>query len=149
MIFTEFKKVVDDCRKNHSLWFNRPMDPQANDEQIRAAEQMLDIRFPHEYIDFVKEFGGGNFVFTRIFSVYPNSKWYLVPINIKWKYIENGFLAISDDGTGGSYGFPVKDGLCESRIAYWDHDENYGNGRLINTEYNDLFSYIMQVGLNM
>jgi hypothetical protein len=147
MNIKDFTTIVDHCRAEHPFWFDRKTDPQANDEQINEAEYLLGVKFPQEYIDFLKEYGGGRFVFTRIFSVFPESIWYVVSRNVGDNSI-NGFLSISPDGTGGLYGFPVENGICGSEIVYWDHDENYGQGKLVSNNFDNLFLFLIEDGLN-
>ena len=145
MNFEEFKKIVEEAKSKHPFWFDSESDPKADNDQIKQASEALGVNLPEDYIDFVKEYGGGYFAFTNIFSVYSNSDdWYIVERNFEYNLPENNFIAISDDEAGGYYGFRVKDGICDSSIAYWDHESH---DPIMDRQYDNLFSFIAEIGL--
>lgn len=143
MDINEFAQIVRSEKEAHPFWFEGDSDPLATDEQIEKVEKELGLELPKEYIEFVKRYGGGCFAFTNVFSVQPNSEWYIVDRNKGIELSEN-FLAVSDDEAGGYYGFLIKSGICKPKVFYWDHETQEV---LKNPQFEDLLSFIIETGL--
>ncbi|AHF07945.1 SMI1/KNR4 family protein [Desulfitobacterium metallireducens] len=144
MDFTMFSKVVNETRICHPVWFGLESDLKSSDEDITFIETNLMLRLPKEYKEFIKEYGGGYFAFTVIFSGIKESEWFIVSKNKEAGVVTSyNFLAVSNNGAGDYYGFKVVDGICESSISVWDHEEK----GVKPTTYKNLYHYIYCVGL--
>jgi hypothetical protein len=145
MKFEELRNIIEQYKAKESFLFDSKSDPLATIENISIAQEKMNIIFPEEYVDFLTVYGGGDFAFTNIISAYPNSYWYVVTRNEQAALKQYNFVAISDDETGGYYGFITQSGICQKRIYYWDHD---GQEVILNESYESLFEYIVKIGLN-
>jgi hypothetical protein len=144
MNYQEFSLTVDKAKDKNPIWFGLESDPPATDSEIEEVEKQLSIILPEEYKRFVKEFGGGYFAFTKVFSVNKESEWYIINQNKQVSLIEShNFLAVSDNQVGDFYGFKVINGKCESYLLLFDHE----TGQLENSKYVNLFDYLVKVGL--
>lgn len=99
--------------------FELPCDAPASEATLDEAEAALDVRLPADYRWFLRGHGGGDFVFTVIYSADPNSDLALV---YGQRFVPDGLLGLSDDGTGNIHVFLVVDGACEDRVLMWDHE---------------------------
>ena len=141
----EFSKIVDQKKKDHPSWFEGETDSLENGSNIRNAEVALGLVLPETYKLFFKYYGGGYFAFTNIFSVDNDGEWNIVDKNDEAKsYLPQNFVAISDDETGGLYGYVTVEGKCREGICYWDHD----CGEIGGPVYEDVFEYVVAVGLS-
>lgn len=140
----EFQQLVEEKRRRNPIWFALHADARAEPAVIEAAEARLGVNFPEEYRSFLRDYGGGYFAFSNVFSVDPESEWNIERRNAPLSpEIRAGFLAISDPATGDYYGFRVSDGIAASAIWVLDHDEQ----TIRPTSYGDLFEYLAAVGL--
>ncbi|OCA87943.1 hypothetical protein A8F94_08940 [Bacillus sp. FJAT-27225] len=144
MNYNEFLKIVNEARDKRPIWLELESEPKAKDYQIEKAEKVLSLTLPDEYKSFVKDFGGGYFAFTTLFSVSPGD-WNIVSLNKELGFMKtHSFLAVSDVGTGDFFGFSIERGVCGSRIMFYDHETN----KVEETNYENLFDYLIEVGLN-
>lgn len=141
MNFAKFSGIMNECKSKNPFWFIKPMDPPASDEEISKTETCLGVKFPEQYLQFVKTYGGGVFASIDILSVNMGSKWNIVAYNeIDYRKVNN-FITVSDDHSGGYYGWIVKDGVCDPHISYYDWETN----DLLANRYEDLFEFIVEV----
>jgi len=113
-------------------------DPPASEQQIEALEHAVGVRLPKSYRQFLREFGGGNFGLTTIFSADPSSEWYLPLKQSEARhYLPEDLLTISDDFAGGNYALRIVDGRAQEPVIYWNQD-----GGESATEFNDLFEFV-------
>jgi hypothetical protein len=141
MNFVEFQKIVNKKKQENPFLFEEQHDQLATDANISKAEKELGVLFPKHYKEFLKTYGGGYFAYTNVFSVDENGEWYIINKNNKM-YIPKDFVAISDDETGGLYGYKTDKIKCGEEIFYWDHDD-----QSVNKLYNSIFEYLIAVGL--
>lgn len=145
MNLADFKSVVEEKKKLNPFWFDDEADAIATENDISNAESQLGISFSEKYKEFLRLFGGGYFAFTNIFSVDGSGEWFICDKNREAKsYLPDNFIAISDDETGGLYGFVVSEGGCNEAIYYWDHESGFVGDKM----YDDIFEYIVSVGLS-
>ena len=112
----------------------------------QLLEKTLFIELPGEYKTFLQAFGGGYFAFVIVFSATKGSEWNLVAQNEQAGVLEKySFLAISDNEAGDYYGFKVEDGVCDSKISFFDHED----GSVKETKYENLFEYLIKEGLTI
>lgn len=99
-------------------------EPQVNLNDINEIENRLVARFPNSYIEVLRNFGGGTFAFGEIFSISPDSDFYVLNEYEKYKFIPSFFYPISSDGVGGYYGFIKDKDVFKDEIYYLDYDLN-------------------------
>jgi hypothetical protein len=137
----EFRSLVSSLRAENPIWFALETDPPATEQQIRAAEERLNVTLPESYKSFLREYGGGYFAFGNVFSVAEGSDW-----NIEARNGEHGvdeLIAFSDNGVGDYFCFRTKDGRCGEQVVFLDHE----TGSVQMTEYEDIFEYLARVAL--
>ncbi|SHM65570.1 SMI1/KNR4 family protein [Gracilibacillus kekensis] len=145
MNYKEFLLTVNEARNKRPIWFGLESEPKCNDNHIEKVERVLSLSLPDEYKIFVKELGGGYFAFTNIFSVNDIGDWYIVNLNNQIGLLEtHSFLAVSDTEAGDYYGFTIEKGVCSSRVMFYNHEIN----KVEETKYENLYDYILDVGLN-
>jgi len=119
MDYNKFLEIVNETRNKRPIWFGLESEPKANDRQIEKVEKALSLSLSDEYKNFVKEFGGGYFAFTNIFSLNDNGEWYIVNLNNQIGLMKaHPFLAVSENETGDYYGFTIENGVCSSRVMF-------------------------------
>jgi len=134
MNLSSFKESVAEKKRDYSFWFDDESDVDATNETIRMAEKELGVVLPQKYKEFVTEYGGGFFAFTNVFSIDLDSNWNILRRNKEAEpYLPERFIAISDDETGGLFGFLVDEGQCSDNIT--------------EKLYSDIFEYVISVGL--
>ena len=133
--------------KFHSLRPTLQIDtrePAADEVKLAHAEHCLTAVLPSQFKLFLKRYGGGHVGSSNIFSVNPGSDWYLID-KLAELSLPTWFLPISDDETGGFYGFLVKEGVCSDTLHYLDPDES-GEPTLTDDSF---YSYLARVGLEL
>lgn len=138
MDFEDFKKLVEKTKKDHPIWFRLESDELPSDVAVSNAEKRLGVELPVDYKNFIFEYGGGYFAFSNVYSLDGRSDWSLVDINSKYDDMRNGYVLISENGTGDFYGFKVIDGVCESKVYFYDHEVSTWQ----ETPYDNLFDYL-------
>ena len=141
MLIEEFVQLVDKTKRERPVWFGLESDPPATASEILIAESQLGLKFPESYRQFVSKYGGGYFALGNLFSVSPESEWNIVGRNPVAEKM--GFLAVSDNGVGDLYGFPVNNRICEVEIVFFDHE----TGLLSGSKFPDLFEFLRQMAL--
>lgn len=144
MEFEAFKELVDKTKNDHPVWFGIESDENPNADAVADAEGKIGAKLPNEYKDFIFEYGGGYFAFSNVYSLEAGSNWNLVDINFKYDDIRNGYVLISENGSGDFYGLKVVDGVCESKIYFYDHEI----GTWHESPYSDLFDYLEKLALS-
>lgn len=142
MDFEEFETVFKQVKAEKPLWLEGEMEPLATEEQISKVELRLGFKLPGQYREFLKTIGSGYFGFTNIFSVNPFGDWFL-PEKITQFDLSDGFLPITDDETGGYYGFKVDGNVC-SEAVYYFHPDDF---REPIKKYSTFLDYVAEVGL--
>lgn len=142
MTIAEFESMVEKLKASKPQWFELDSDPPATTDQVQAAERSLGVEFPEEYVRFLKRHGGGYFAFGNVFSVDEASDWNVVVRNREGGLLGRGFLAVSDNGVGDYYGFPVQGKLCMPSITFWDHETSQ-----VSPLYDGFFDFLAAVAL--
>ena len=138
-----FDDLVRSLKAERPFWFEGDSEPLASDEQIDSAEAALGVNLPIEYRDFLRRYGGGYFARTNVFSVDPASEWYIVarqPADARGK-----FVAVTDDETGGYYGFQVDQNRSGDQVYYFNPDD----GDEPTLMYPSFLEYLARVGLDI
>lgn len=102
----------------------RDSEPQVNLNEINEIENRLAAKLRNSYIEVLRNFGGGTFAFGEIFSISPDSVFYVLNEYEKYKFIPGFFYPISSDGVGGYYGFIKDKDVFKDEIYYLDYDLN-------------------------
>jgi len=143
MKIIEFINIVDKKNKENPFLFEG-RDIVATEEDIQETEVKLGIILPQAYRDFVKKYGGGDFGYIDIFSANKKGYWYIVKHNQDFKhYLPKDFIAISDDQTGGYYGYKIVNHQCDEQVCYWHYDGGFDS----KVVYSNIFEFIIDVGL--
>lgn len=142
MNFEEFEKIFKEIIAAKPLWLEGEMEPLATKEQISIVESKLGVKLPSQYAEFVKRIGSGYFGYTNIFSVNEIGEWYL-PEKMKQLNFSDDFVPITDDETGGYYGFKISDGGCEEGVYYVYPDDSVEPI----FKYPTFLDYVVSVGL--
>lgn len=113
-------------------------DPPATDEQISIVERELRLKLSSSYRAFLREFGGGVFGFTNVFSVNPKGEYYLPRQKEEASsYLSKDLLPFSDDFAGGLYVFKIDEDNVLEPVYYWNSD-----GGLVETVFTDVFEFV-------
>lgn len=142
MNINEFNNIFDQVKSAKPLWLEGEMDQKASDEEISGAESELGVKFPSQFVEFLQGVGAGYFGFTNMFSVNPNSDWYFQDMLEQFSFPED-FIPVSDDETGGYFGFLLKDNMCSRDVYYWHSSEGTSPER----KYGDFYDYLVEVAL--
>jgi hypothetical protein len=115
-----------------------PPDPPASDVRIAEVESLLGVNLPCKYRQFLRNFGGGIFGLTNVFSAYPGSDFYLPSRCADSRsYLPAGVVPFSDDGTGGLYVMKLSGTALAEPVFYWSPD-----GGIVTTEFEDIFAFV-------
>lgn len=71
--FDELSGLIERSRLDHPDWCDLSDDERATAGQVSIAEEALGCRLPNHDVEFVGEFGGGDFAFAELCSVDPHS----------------------------------------------------------------------------
>lgn len=140
MTIDEFNALVAEARAAHPTWFDLPSDEPPDESTLSQLEDELGVSLPSDYRWFLQQYGGGDFAFASIYSG-DNGSDLLITRN--QPTADRQFVAVSDDGTGNFFGFPVVDGTCEDQMMVLDHE----SGELRETGYGPFLEFVARVGL--
>jgi hypothetical protein len=119
----EFDQHVEQARSKHPQRFEVAPDAPPDETEIEAHQAELGVRFPADYLDFLRRYGGGTFVFLSTYSMDRTSKLNVVTKNAASWLDRKDFVAVADDGSGDYYGFTVDDaGRCLPEVVLLDHE---------------------------
>ena len=135
----EFDNEIKEIKNLHPLWFELADVNKATKEDIANVEKELLCQLPDEYKYFLKNYGGGYFAFTIIYSLCKDSKYNLIKINTHNHKIAKDYILFSENQVGDFYGFKKENNMCTSVIYFFDHETNVWS----KTNYKTLFDYII------
>lgn len=144
MDYTEFVDITNQVKEKNEIIFGINSCEKVDDETINCFKSTYGVELPQDYIDFLKEYGTGYFVFTTVYSINQNSEWSLSD-TIYRNYLSKNFFPFSDNGCGDYYGFSVNNGVCEDIVYFYDHETNC----VEETKYKNIFEYLIEVGLKV
>ncbi len=140
MNFDNFNTLVDECGAKKPILFGLEHDKILCAEEIEQLEKTVHIALPEKYKEFIMNYGGGYFGYANIYSLDIDSNFYLLKHN---NLPFEKFIRIADNGCGDHYLFCIDKGKCLEPLYYYDHE----SGKTIPTEYEDVFEYLVKVGL--
>ncbi|OOF88474.1 hypothetical protein BKG94_06860 [Rodentibacter ratti] len=121
MTSNEFFICLDKKMNDYpNLFLFRELEPKATIKNESEIENYLRAKLPPVYVAFQKTFGGGSFGFTELFSIAPDSEYYVLGTQSNINIINNGFFPIFDDQTGGVYCFKKVGSYFLEEIYYID-----------------------------
>lgn len=92
----EFRTRVERARQEHPRWFDFTADQPLAAGDRQDLEKAVGAKLPDDYIWFLSEFGGGDFVFTVVYSADPSSSFHLPR---KHEAVQiGGHIPFSDNG---------------------------------------------------
>ena len=141
MDFKEFRSIVDKVKVEHAVLLGLDYDTIPSIEEIYSFEKEYKIQLPEKYIQFLLHYGGGYFGYANIYSLDKNSYFYLANDNKKRL---DKLLFIADNECGDYYAFCIECGKCEEAVVFYNHDEN----TICDTEFSDIFEFLIKIGLN-
>lgn len=116
-------KVKEVAEKKPKL-FAIDSDDIACVEKIAVVENYYNIKLPCSYKEFVQQYGGGYFGFIIVFSCDCNGMFYIIDkISVEWVK-KKSFLPVIDLETGDYIGFKIIDGICQSVVSLYSHEED-------------------------
>lgn len=139
MKLDEFRVIDQEARlAKPKLFLLASPDSAASEEALDDLERAIGARLPMSYRAFLREFGGGNFGLTTVFSADPESEWYLgTRLDEVREYLPTHVLPFSDDFAGGLYVFEVVDGQGMEPVLYWNED-----GGLVPTKFANALEFV-------
>ncbi len=139
----EYIDFINEVEKSNPILFELHGDRTASDLDIDKIEMYCDIKFPESYKIFLKEYGGGYFAYTVVYSCDANSDFYILKRVTKEWVEKNSFFPVIDFETGDLAGFKVSDKVCESKISVLHH----GIGNIEVCKECDFFDALVKYGL--
>lgn len=140
MVLDEFKDYVAKLRvARPEYFFTEFWDKVASPINIEGASNSLSCHFPVEYLEYVREYGGGDALGVRIYSCDKDSDLHIVKKNANLRgWLPKGLVAFSDNGCGDYYVFRSTKGVCASEVYLYRHEEKSLSG----AQAADLFEFI-------
>lgn len=140
MDFCTFNTIVEERRVKKPILFGLENDKILSAEEIEEFEKITKITLPEKYKEFIMHYGGGYFGYANIYSLDENSDFYLLKHN---NLPFEKYIKIADNGCGDYYLLCIENGKCLEPLFFNDHEA----GSVIQTEYMDIFEYLVKVGL--
>uniref|UniRef100_UPI00405700C9 SMI1/KNR4 family protein n=1 Tax=Agathobacter sp. TaxID=2021311 RepID=UPI00405700C9 len=140
MNFDNFNTVVEECRAKKPILFGLEHDKILCAEEIEQFEKTVHITLPEKYKEFIMNYGGGYFGYANIYSLDIDSNFYLLKHN---NLPFDKYVRIADNGCGDYYVLCIENGKCLDPLFFYDHESD----KAIPTEYEDVFEYLVKVGL--
>lgn len=136
-----FEKLIKKAMAEKPSWFG-DLEPPATVKEIAAAEQSIGVKLPHEYKYFANNIGAGYFGKINISSLKIGSEWFRADAILQLSD-DQKFYVLTDDQTGGFYGFIVGTERCGDEILYVHPDD----GGELEIVAQSLFEFVIENGL--
>lgn len=139
--FIDFEKSIRVARP--SIFRLASPDPPASEEDIARAEAVLGCRLPDSYRQFLKRFGGGEYPLMNVFSVCPDSPWYIVKrVEKDRDLFHRNLLPVHDDQAGGFLVLRVVDGRALEPVYYLEWETSVLSNVLHTSVLSAVASYL-------
>lgn len=148
MDFNELQEQIDLARVRHTspelpeddVLFESWM---ASDDDLSRVEDQLRTRLPEKYKEFMKRFGGGQFLFVDLLPAISQDDRIddLLTVN-QGEYAMPNFVAIAPVGTGDYWGFVSLQGLCEQGVSFYSWEDGS-----IESQFSDFLEFAALQGL--
>jgi antitoxin YobK len=115
----------------------------ATEADIQGVESQLNVRLPDRYKEFMRRYGGGQFLFLDLLPVLsPDGREDdLISVN-QGSFLAAGFVGVAPVGTGDWWGFSVVEGVCGDAVDFLDHE----NGN-VSASTDDFLDFLTSKGL--
>ncbi len=135
MEFKDFISLVKKVEKENPILFELNSDRIASDNDINQIENYYCLKLPESYKLFLKEYGGGYFAYTVVYSCDTNGKFF-VKKNVTKEWVDKYHLfPVIDFETGDLGVFKVDNRMCEDLVYVFVHGEDnlkkYGNDNFL------------------
>jgi hypothetical protein len=137
----ELAQIVAEKKAKHPFHFDAERDEPLTSEMIAQIERDQGIRFPASFMQHLMTEGAGDFAFGWVYSPDPQSGWSLWKEYDYMPAMRGHLLPFSDNGGGDYLCFPIVEGVCEDRIVWADHEEDY---RERDAEMEDFRDFILK-----
>ncbi|MBB5353936.1 hypothetical protein HNR46_004206 [Haloferula luteola] len=121
----ELAQIVADRKAKNPFHFEAERDEPLTPDAIAQIEHDQGVRFPTSFVRHLTTEGAGDFAFGWVFSPDPQSGWSLWKEYHYMPKMRGKLLPFSDNGGGDYLCFPIIDGICEDRIVWADHEDDY------------------------
>jgi hypothetical protein len=140
----EFDRAVEEAKQGQpivreSLAAGR--ERPATDVDLDTWEREHRIQLPPSYRHFAIAYGCGDFVFTTVLSVLPDSDF---PITTGLAHVGHELLPVVDNHCGDYYCLPIKNGRRLDQIVFADHEIEYKGTEELKK---DFLQFIAESGL--
>ena len=108
------------CRYAGNNDFVHPQSP-ASKNEICAAEEKLNVKFPEELKKLLSEMNGDKFLCLSVSGIIENN------LDLRSAYKDfvdlSNFLFVAENGCGDYYGYHIENGMVLSSPIYiWEHE---------------------------
>lgn len=138
----EFDVIWEEFHGRRPTLQGCPREDAADEMQVVLVERNIGTVLPAEYKKFSMKYGGGYVGSCNVFSFIPESDWYILDKLAELR-VPVSFVPISDDETGGFYGFISTQGRCHEGLYYFDPDD----GVAPSATHNSFYDYLADVAL--
>ena len=140
---SEFALIVERSRSSKIIDMSVSERPErsVSEQELKDFEAQFGVSLPADFRHFAKCFGCGEFAFTTVLSLLPDSDLF---IGRSIRLVGPGFLPVIDNHCGDFYGFHIAGGRCSDALYFADHEQSY---RTSETEFRDFFSFVVKEGL--
>jgi hypothetical protein len=114
----------------------------ASDEDLARAESALGSQLPARYKEFMRRYGGGQFLFVDLLPVISPDGRAEDVLTVNQDLSVGDFVAVAPVGTGDWWGFASENGVCEERVSFLDHEDGS-----IQEEASDFLEFVASRGL--
>ena len=120
---TEFKELIERVKSKNPRIFGLDSDMKPSIKDIELTEQYYSIVFLESYKEFLLLYGGGYFGFTAVYSLDPNSPFFMKN-NVSVEFLNtNKLFPVIDFETGDLACFKVDNGICKDWMMLYNHEE--------------------------
>ncbi|MFF2165527.1 SMI1/KNR4 family protein [Streptomyces sp. NPDC058175] len=113
----------------------------ASGVDLDRAEGELRVRLPEKYKEFMRQYGGGEFLYLDVLPAVSDGEDDLLSIN-QGELRQSNFIAIAPVGTGDWWGFVVVDGVCSEQVEFLDHEDGQ-----LHFAASDVLDFLVREGL--
>lgn len=140
MEFERFQHFVERARKEKPLLLELEPDRPPQMQEVLEFQRQHKLQLPEGYRQFLLHYGGGYFGYAILYSLDPDSCFYLGAQNPE----EPGaFLRVADNECGDDYGLPIQQGICGEEVYFLDHETQTAEGPV----FADVLEYLVKEGL--
>jgi hypothetical protein len=134
---TEFNRIVAEVRTRHPQWFQLEREAPATASEVAELEEVLGVKLPSEYRNFVLTHGAGDFAKARILGLESGTGSQIAEHMLD--ELPDDFIPVLDNGVGDYYGFIAEGGVCRQTVSFWDHE----TGEVLDDQFNNFYEMVV------